>query len=250
MLRPPDPRIRAHILNFGGEGTGKSTGWLNIARWSADTGSDAQFYVLDTDDSAETMMIMGDYPEANIHVWPGREWDDFAKFNDAVMPLVRARHDWVVVDFAGTAWEAVQDWYLEHIFGQDMGEYFMSVRQSAGQEMDGWRDWGTINKVYRDWANPLVYGNGAHLYMTAQATKLGDRDDRKVKALYAEIGQKPVGQKALGYQAHSVLYSNAVRPGEIFLTTLKELEGVKRLEAKKITDFTLDYLIGAQKWQM
>lgn len=250
MLRPPDPRVRARILNYGAEGTGKSTGWLNIARWSADTGSDAQFHVLDTDDSAETMIVMGDYPEANIHIHQAHHWDEYKAFRQAVVDAVRPRHDWIVMDFAGSAWEAVQDWYIENTRGQNQADYFMSVRESGGKALDGWEDWQFINREYREFINPLVYGNGAHMYLTAQATKVGDRDDRKLKALYSRVGQRPVGQKALGYQVHTVLHSNALRIGEIYMTTLKDLKGVKHLDAHPLADFTVDYLVGAAGWQM
>lgn len=248
MLRPPDPRVRARILNFGAEGCGKSTGWLKIARWCADTGSDAQFYVLDTDDSAETMMAMGDYPEDRIHVWHAYEWEDYRKYEREVVPLLRPKTDWVVMDFVGNAWEAVQDWYIENTTGQAQEEYYMSVRQAGSQGLDGWKDWQFINKNYRAFINPLIYGNGAHVYMTAKATKIGDRDSREAKALYSGVGMRPEGQKALGFQALSVLYSYALRPNEPHMTTLKDLEGVKRLENQRINDFVIDYLVGAQRW--
>lgn len=250
MLRPPDPRVRARILNYGQEGTGKSSGWLSIAQWCYDTGSDAQFYVCDTDDSAETMIVMGGYPEDNIHVTNVNQWEDFEAWAKMVRPQIRPKHDWMVIDFAGTAWEAVQDWYIENTRGMVQSEYFMSVREQGDKALDGWTDWQYINKEYRDFMNPIVYETSAHLYMTAQATKVGDRDARELKQLYSSVGYRAVGQKALGYQAHSVLYSNALKIGDVYMTTLKDLRGVDRLSGTKISDFTLDYLVGAAKWQL
>ena len=44
--------VQDRILAFGVEGTGKSEAWISIAVEAERTGSDAQFYVVDTDGSA------------------------------------------------------------------------------------------------------------------------------------------------------------------------------------------------------
>ena len=105
--------LRERILVYGGPGTGKSRGWLSIARMFPKV----KVWVLDTDDAAERMIASHDLP--NITVFPCLDWPDYlaaaAEARDKLDP-----DDWLVVDMVSSAWDAVQGFYIEQAFGMKL----------------------------------------------------------------------------------------------------------------------------------
>lgn len=249
MLRPPVPTRRERILAMGSFGTGKTTAWLTIAQWAHVTGSDAQFYVIDTD-AAVAHMIESHPARERIHVHHAFEWTEYEEGIERYLPALRPQ-DWLVVDFVGTAWEAVQDWYVAQIYKTSIDDFFVEARQSAksGNPLDGWKDWSVINRVYKSWINRVIFRNPAQVFLTAQAEGVRDTDDRSVKQIYGKVGMRPRGQKALGHQVHSILLFSALRPSEVTLTTVKDRER-RVVESERLNDFTVEYLMGVAGWEM
>jgi hypothetical protein len=141
MLRPPIPTRRERILAMGSYGTGKTSSWLSIAQWSMLTGSDSRFYVVDTDLSVNHM-IENHPARDRIQVWDAFEWEQYEGAIEQILPMLR-HNDWLVVDFIGQAWEAVQDWYVGKVYKTSIEDFFMSAREQIkqGSPLDGWKDW-------------------------------------------------------------------------------------------------------------
>ena len=210
---------------MGGAGAGKSTGWLNIALLSAQTGSDARFYVLDSDD-AVAVMLARDAQWANltnIEVFGAREWENYTKATDQILGRIRP-NDWFIGDFVSTAWDAVQEWYVERIYGKtDMGQYFMDAREANKKAaLDGWKDYSVINRVYRTWSNKIQFDMPSHVYLTAEAETVRDTDERELKKLFYQFGVRPKGQKHLTYTVHTVLLFQTDGRGGYFMNTAKD----------------------------
>lgn len=254
-LHPPGegPGFRERILVMGGFGTGKTTGWLSAARWAQRTKADMHFYVMDSDASVERMIRSpgSQYQELdNVTTWDVYEWQHYVDAVEEILPKARPQ-DWVVCDFIGPSWDAVQEWYVEQIYGAtDMGSYFMDVRQSkkkGGGGLEGWKDYGVINRVYKTWMNKLVHRNLAHTYFTAVSDTIRDTDVKDVKSTFGAFGVRPRGQKHLAFGVHTVLYMQTVGAGKWFANTVKDRER-EYLVSQELKDFTLDYLVKVGGW--
>jgi hypothetical protein len=241
------------ILIYGPAGSGKTTAWLDIAKWSARTKSDARFYVLDTDFAVDRMVAS--YPEIhpNIVIQTGYDWNDYMAFQRNVLANARP-HDWVIVDFVGTAWEAVQQHYIEEVFNKDIGDYFLYVRKASNEKgLEGWTDWSVINGLYRQWFNPLIFKSRANVLCTAKATPLSsDRnptEDTTTRQTFLRYGVKPQGQKDLQYPFHTLLITGRDAKGTRTISTVKDRER-EEVSGLAVASFTLDYLKNIAGWEM
>ncbi|HUW56761.1 MAG TPA: AAA family ATPase [Planctomycetota bacterium] len=256
MLQPPIPNLRERILVMGGFGTGKTSDWLNIAKWSKETGSDARFYVLDTDASVSHMLTVpgGQYEGLdNVVLYECFDWMEYVGALKASIAAHRPGLDWIVVDFVGTAWEAVQEYYVQERYqADDLAEFFMeqALARSSKAPLDGWKDWSVINRLYKSFQNALIHKHSAHLFLTSGVKVIGDNEDRSVRALFGPHGVRPVGQKHLGHIPHTVLYAQAIRPGEIFVTTIKDRERRILDGTVQQGEFALDYLVNVAGWKL
>ena len=240
------------ILAMGPFGSGKTFSWLKIADWAQKTGSPAHFYCLDTD-AAVTRMLnsAGNFSHlTNVTVTNVWEWPQYEKALESALRVAKPE-DWIIVDFVGSAWEAVQEWYVDQIYDADIAEFFLDARKSmrSGNPLDGWKDWSVINRIYRRWVTKMVQDCPAHVYWTATAEAIRETDDKSNRALFGTHGVKPRGQKHLGHQVHSVLLFQPFASGEWFLTTVKDRER-PRLEGLKVSDFVIDYLVNIAKWDL
>jgi hypothetical protein len=247
------------ILAIGNFGCGKSTGWLQIAQRAQATKSDAQFYVLDTDDATGRMVAANPLYASldNLHITPAYEFPEYQEFISKTRAKARP-HDWVVVDFIDAAWDSVQSYFTEEVFKKDIGEYFLQVRKGLKSDkslsaFEGWTDWQVINKLYADFANPLFKRTRANIYATAKLAKVGDDEkDRGVRSLFGAAGVKPTGQKHLGFQFHTILVFSSISSGsnkEYTITTIKDRER-EEMRGEKWTNFVSDYLVKRAGWKM
>lgn len=259
-LHPTYP-IPERILSYGPAGAGKSTNWLNICKWAVRTKLDTHFYVLDSDASIPRMLI--NYPECIpfITIYPCYDWTDYMNAQKEVLSKARPLIDWVVVDFASAAWQTVQSYYVEQVFHQDIGSYFLQARKELSKDasslnaLEGWVDWSVINPLYRKWINPLVYKGQYHLYCTATAEQLSsDRkptEDKDIRSLFVKHNSKPAGQKHLPHQFHTILL-NGLTPRDTRVKTITSIKDRERemVAGKVITNFTKDYLVDIAKWSL
>ena len=256
------------ILAFGPAGSSKTTAWLNIAKFAEITGSDARFYVIDTDFAVDRMLLgypnltvslpSDPYPnDARIHLYPTFDWREYVSALAQIRQRARPG-DWVIVDFISNAWTAVQEHYVDQVFHQDIGDYFLKVRKELDRNasslgaLEGWVDWQVINPLYKRWANDLLYRGRYHLYCTAKSDTLSS--DRKptespqTRQLFARYQVKPVGQKDLPFQFHTVLLTG--RSGTDYtITTVKDRERPE-VSSLTIANFTNEYLVGVAGWSL
>ena len=256
MLQPSNPNARRErILSMGPFGSGKTTAWLNIAKWAKATDSPSRFYAIDTDNALEAM-LEGQFAEldyrngGNVEWVSAWEWNDYRAALSSFGPKM-SNDDWLVVDFISPAWDAVQSHYIEEIFKQDVDEFFLEARKNmkGGNPLDGWKDWGVINRLYKKWMNEVLYQTLGHKFLTAQATALSETDDKGLRATFGAYGVKPKGQKDLGFQVHSVLLTSVNRKGETSITTIKDRER-ERLMDHPVQEFTIDYLVNVGGWTL
>lgn len=256
---------RERILGFGVGGTGKSAALLSIARKCPENA----FYVVDTDVGSYDRLLATQYTDVaavgNVHIHDPEDWDEaLSMVNEA--SRVMGRDDWLGFDMMTQTWDWVQEWFSENVFGQDIGDYFLEVRQ-AKQEMrnkgkkdegggrdkkslgalEGWMDWPVINKQYNKIYRALLRCPG-HVYLAAEQTKVGDDDDKDTKDLLGPYGVKPKGQKRLPHIPHTVLMFTKTRIGEFQLTTIKD-RGRPELERASFEDFARDYLMRVAGWR-
>lgn len=244
------------ILALGGFGTGKSHGWLSIARLSQATGSDAKFYVLDTDFAIERMLEEDFADLTNVVHWLAPEWEDCEEFSRKIIPQIRPLQDWIVVDMMDITWDLIQAWYTQQIWQEDIGTFFLEARKQLKgekgnlQPFSGWTDWQVINKVYQSWIARMLFKSRAHVYLTTKADPISvDRDSKEVVSMYGAFGVRPKGQKALGNQVHTILLFSLLRKNDWRITTVKD-RGRDYFEGEALKDFAYQYLVQCAGWEV
>ncbi len=250
-LRPSiNPRER--ILTFGVQGTGKGTAILEIARkCPLDT-----FYVLDTDMGSYDKLLATLFSDLNnVDVKCVDEWDEFTD-NVKDIQAKMGRDDWLVIDMMTETWGAVQSWFTEQVFGNDIADYFLEVRKKKKEAdadkkalgaFDGWMDWPVINKEYFRFYKLLLKTPG-HMYWAAEQDVIGKDDDKEVKGQFGPYGVKPKGQKKLGHVPSTVLWLTKSRVGEYYMTTIKD-RGREEMEEQRFGNFAVDYMMKVAGWR-
>lgn len=240
------------ILVYGPPGSGKSSQFLKIARYVAP----ATCYVIDSDDSYPRLLEteFSDLDNVDLQVVAG--WEQWSEAIRRVVNYAR-QGDWVCVDRADIAWETVQEFYVQEVFGEEMGDWFLQARKEFEQKvkatkegkvpknmqvLEGDKDWQVINKLFKqDWLKLVAPGFQANLYVATSAAKLEKRDNPDVKEQYDWIGYRPTGQKHMPYQVHTVFYLDQQRD-EWRITTLKD-RGRKRFDHNKLVSLPHQYLL-------
>lgn len=249
-------RARERILTYAPPGAGKSNAILTVARRCPDT----QFYVIDTEFDNYDRLLDTEFTDLeNVTVESVVEWD-------GIMPTLRDfkkradKDDWLVLDSVTPTWDMVQEWYIEQVFGESDDKFFMNLRtaQQDGKTdkdggLDGWKDWGVINKNYMKIYKELLTTQ-CHVYLTAEADKLQEPikgkggDDKATRNLFGAAGLKPKGQKRLGHIPQTVLLLGKNRMGEYSMTTVKD-RGRVEMEDQEVGDWSKDYLVNVAGWK-
>jgi hypothetical protein len=240
---------RERILVMGYWKVGKSKTWLDIVRWIIKTKSDAKVYVLDTDYAVDRMSEQIEGFEKVV------EWIDV---NDDWRTLVNGTQDfakkvqpqdWMVVDMANGPWDYVQAYYTEQVFEKPIDQFFLDQKKAGGKGLAGayGENWGIINKLYRGWIMPYLQAP-CHKLVCVPADRIDrDNDGKELQDLFGRYGVKPVGQKALGHQFHSVLLLSKGGPGKYTISTVGD-RGRDELKDEPISDFVMQYLVKIAGW--
>ena len=269
--------LRERCLAFGPAGSGKTSAWLKIAA----AHPEMNFHVIDTDDSVNRMLTLG-FPEicggepimhkdkatgltvvegGNVKAFTCFTWPDCeTAWKKGIRDSIRPLQDWIVVDFCDSTWDWVQNYYVEEVFHEDVGDYFLEVRKAfseakkkpSAEEMsrsllDGWTDWRVINKIYQSVINPICYQSHAHVFLTAKAAKLSIQDKKDVKDKYSQWGLRPEGEKRMAYRVETELLFTSDREGW-HLSTIKDRER-ERHEYLKLRDFNIQYMGATAGWE-
>jgi hypothetical protein len=224
---------------------------------------DAQFFVVDTDDSVQRMLETDHQDLANVHCKVAQGWADFEKAVDNYLkeikdivakmpqPVRKENLPWLIIDFADTTWDMVQNYYTQQVFNQGIDEFFLRARaQNRGdkklQPLEGWTDWQVINKIFQEMWNTITKsGAPCHIYITAKAVDPGG--EMEVKTLYKSLKKMPGGEKRMGGRVHTVLMFSVDADGW-YISTAKD-RGRPILVNHKSTKFAISYLMKVAGWQ-
>ena len=197
--------IRERILVYGQSGCGKSYAHLKIA----EAYPMSKFYIIDTDDSIPRMVANELTELHNIEVYPAQDWLGCVKALEEIKSKVKP-DDWLVVDMLCSVWDFVQTYFIEEVFNQDTGSFFLQARKelktgaSSLSALKGWVDWTVINKLYQGWINEITYRLPCHVFFTCKAARISKEDDPGTQDIYSIFGVKPEGEKRNIYRVHSV----------------------------------------------
>ncbi len=225
-----NPRgVQDRTLAFGVEGTGKSEAWISIAVTAQHSGSEAQFYVVDTDGSAEVSLLA--HPGlTNVHIYQasdpagmlitpngndqecGSWWEAYIQAAKLIRAIKPTREDFIVIDRIDRLWGAVQSWWIDKAYEQDEDAYWAELRAEQvklkkdggkGTERDfggfaGNRDWVQINKVYNTGVLGLLAGPPSNKFAVALEKDIHPQSKKaaQLRGLYGET--MPAGKADQG----------------------------------------------------
>lgn len=246
--------LRERILMYGNAGTGKTQGWLSIAAQYPES----QFFVADTDDSAERMLATDFSELTNVDVELANDWETFdgalKRFNKTIrnMKEPKRREDlpWVVVDMSDATWDFVQNYFTEQVFNKGIDDFFLQARKvfKGGNKLDtfeGWTDWQVINKIFQTAWRPITTGaSGHHLFITAKAKRA---EGAEGKTLYKDLKFMPEGEKRMPHRVHTVLMSEVDRGGW-YVSAAKD-RGRELVRDLQVQNFAINYLVKQASWE-
>jgi hypothetical protein len=256
-LHNPVP-VPERILAFGPAGSGKTSNLLHVAKMLKLSGSDAQVHIGDSD-YALPRMLVGQYSDLdNVHFHPLIKWSDYEALA-AIAPKLRPQ-DWLGIDVIGSAWTEVQDHFAREVFNDSIANYFLDVRKQQGRDagkslgaLEGWTDWQVINAMYRQWITDCLFRIHANVYATAKSDNLSNpnkpTEDITTRQMFARFDQKPIGQKDLPFQFHTVLFVTRDPRGNFIINTIKDRERTE-LRGATVSNFVTDYLVKIAGWKL
>lgn len=248
---------KERILIYGGPGSGKSSTAFHIASMLKQSNTPGVVHILDTDSSARRTVLEGYSNLDNISVHNITSWEDLL----ITKTLEFGPHDWLVIDFISDAWQMVQDWYAEQVFGNVMADQIMYARQKieenarnnskskVPQVLDAWRDWPAINANYRHWMNSFCAGDRVNVLAIARGKNMGENVDTAMLAMTKNANSViPDGQKNLMHNFHTVLYF--VSQGKKFMFTMvKDRERDLQVNVETLR-FPISYLTNIAGWKI
>lgn len=264
---------RERILSMGGAGAGKTYDLLTIARLAINSGSDAQFHLIDTDNASGAVLMDEEFRSLwnedctatlNVHIYPVSSWDellatlttlqgklDQGKF---VTKGVIRDQDWLSIDMLTPTYMWVQDWYTHQVFGQGYSDYFLDARKklaAKGGEVQGFegnKDWGIINPQYGLLQDRILRTPG-NIYCTAEVKALdAQRADKATKATFGPHGVIPAGQKRTPHIFSTIVWKTMPRAKVRQVITIKDRGGREWLTGDEVSDFGREYLIDVAGW--
>lgn len=263
----PPGRRRERILIVGFSGGGKSTCWLQIAEMLHKTKSESKMYVIDTDRVWEAMGPPDEHLDSIVKVYPA---ETYPQMKDAVKKIraVAKPDDFLVFDMIDTLWSEAQNYFFDEAFTTDFEEFMVTSRKTGeGIGGDYGVNWQAINKLYAGVNDQLKRFPGHMIACTpgdtvkeanAKTGKGGEHDPNIVRE-FGRFKVKPVGQKKLRHDYHTILLAQDT-PSGYTLTTLKErmpagvVEGVAgwraNLVGAKTGDFALTYMVKVAGWKL
>lgn len=254
MKLQPTKNARERILGMGGPGSGKTHSWFQIAKA---TPEHVQFYVLDTDQTVERFLDSDEFSmlQDRVHYVEPMSWPEYVETLKEWVKNDITSEDWLVVDMISQAWDEVQEYFTEEIFGEDIGSYFMKIRKdmdekkkTLGSGFDGWKDWTVINKLYRVFANTIKRSPG-HVYIATPADKMDfDNEQAENLKLYGHVGYKPRGQKHTGHAAQTIIMFHRNNAGDFKMSTVKDRQR-DDMKAENNRNFAIKYLKNVAGWE-
>ena len=257
---PEGDTVYERQLVFGGSGVGKSHWLWTIALWHKLAGSTSTFWWVDVDDAV---------------TFARQEGSPFAKCDNVIrLPIAESGHDawvdlmaaskkirtdgsdgdWIMTDRASTLWTHAQDFFIGEIWGKELEDFWIDMRRKTKasdksvKNMDGWKDWSVINKIYFQTANRLFKPPNMHVAATAEEKPVEDTDDERTINTYKHLGVKPAGQKDIPFTFHSTFRLTHNQLGQHQITTARERPGRDLLRAEDWKNAHSVYLKPIGRW--
>lgn len=261
---------KERILLGGAPGTGKTFSWLKVAQLLPK----ATFHVIDPDDGVVRVWkenVNGQEPFASVTninyyftpVWYGKlqktEDGHEGGVHEAFLDVMSKakRDDWIVVEMVSQLWQMVQGAFVQEIFNEGIGEYFLRARKNMKEKssslnpLEGWTDWQVINRMHNeDFMVPICYRLPCHTFMTTSVSVQSgnSKEDAEVKAFYGDTNIRFEGQKHNVFRAQSIFMTRRTKEGWQISTFLKD-RGRPWLDKEPLYDFGLQYLVGIAGWK-
>ncbi len=264
---------RERILTMGGPNAGKTFNYFTIARLALATGSDAHFFVIDTDETAMRTLIdpgftslwNDDSTLKNITIVNVAGWEELLAALETVQGrLVKGKYipgtgmmrdqDWLMIDMLSPTWGWVTDWYTRRVFDKGTDEFFLQQREKMKegdkkmQGLEGWKDYGIINPAYAVLQDRILRTPG-HIYCTAEVKQISDQADKETRLMFGPYGVIPVGQKRTPHLFSTILWQSEPRSEVREVITIKD-RSRPVLQGERINDFAVDYLCGVAAWEL
>ena len=237
---------------------GKSRAWCSVAAWMRRTDAPGRVFVIDTDRAVDRMAEEWDDFFKNVVQHDADVWADY-QYAIREFSAVASVDDWLVVDMIDKAWEAVQNHFIEEVFGVDAATFFLESRKEGDKGhplAEGYGvNWNVINKLYASFIGRVVRWPGHVLCCTpSEAVQRPDRsgrggDDRDVLDLFGPYGVRPRGQKSLGFQFHTILLMQQGSNDKWQYTSVKD-RGRSKPAKHPVGDFVMDYLVEVGGWSL
>lgn len=257
LLESPYP-FAERLLLFGGGGAGKTNSCLSIIRRVAH----GHMHVIENDYSMAYMRaIATDFPEVEdrVTVYPAdQDWQEWADTLAEAIGNADPEVDWVVADPVSPSWDAVQTWYLETVYGDDLPAYLVGLKREFKDDTKGYQaalldnmNWSVVKKEYYARVYKPIQRWKGHLILTAEAKEISyfDRDDNEIKQLFGPLGFKPSGESRLRHVCSSTLFLAHPKRNEWTMTSVKD-RNRKEQDRLPIDDFATDYLMGVAGWEI
>lgn len=261
MTLHTDSRSRERILLMGPWNSGKTYTYCSIAAWARRTGSEAQFYIIDTDNAVDRVgEEFGAEFYNNVEIQVTIDWNVMRTALDSYIEKGK-RDDFLIVDMVDKVWDRVQDHFIEEVWGKNADAFMLEYRKtSAGNPLNeegGWGiNWQVINKLYYRFMNDMIQRWPGHVVCCtpAEQVKMPDQrgkggDDADIIRQYGKFGIKPSGQKKLGHYFHTIIATSESNDGWV-ITSIKDRGGRERLLRFPVSDFTMDYLVKVAGWEL
>lgn len=279
-----DP-LGEQLIFYGNPGEGKTRLAFTIAKWHQDLGSDAVFYVINTDRSWKVLRTDPEFSVLkNVRI---REVFSLQDMYDTVREfgaLLRDQ-DWLIIDLYSAAWSGAQDEYAQlkvaegGVQFEDLGDLLHSGTDPDEYPITGW-EWGYSNgRMNRFAEKNVVKGKGHRILVCGQAPlpkptpKMEEKEDRftkQTREMFSHVRGpggvviKPDWQKRDPFRWHSIFHVEAIWEGEDIaaqkiLTAKERWPNRKRLgrdvgmghwTGARVDDFYIDYLVTIAGWKM
>jgi hypothetical protein len=141
------------------------------------------------------------------------------------------------------------------VFGKTSQDFLVEARArgaAAGKQtgnFDGMHDWPAITRIHEEFYDEVLLANG-HVILIAEGKKIrSDLDNsEEVTTIYGPTGSQPVGQRSLGHNCHTIVFTARNLAGDWVYSTLKDREPRVGVSRVKWADFAGDYLKPQAMW--
>jgi len=243
------------ILLIGGPDTGKTHQLVNVAQYIAQFSQ--HMWVMDCEDKLGAFLESIEGPPTNLHLSVATSWEEMKDVVAAwEKQAAKIKGQWIAVDRVDLLWPAVQRWYTEMKYNEELADKMLKAAQSMkGSAMFTPRfdqgSWQVINEAYDSLILKLLLGFKSHVIFTAgvRGTRDGEISPFEV---FGHLGVVPRGQKEIAHQPHSafLLFNEYIKRDKLIvhkITTAKDLPRRERFNEEDLFDFAVQYLDGRVK---